>query len=71
MMYTEVKQEGNMEWVPVWGGQEFIFFSPIFNFADACISVGFVLLILLCRNELSQISFEKKATGNGEDNKKR
>ena len=59
------------EWVPVWGGQEFIFFSPIFNFADACISVGFVLLILLCRNELSQISFEKKATGNGEDNKKR
>lgn len=59
------------EWVPVWGGQEFIFFSPIFNFADACISVGFVLLILLCRNELSQISFEKEAAGNGEDNNKR
>ncbi len=48
------------QWVPVWGGQEFVFFSPIFNFADACISVGFVLLVLFCRNELSQISFEKK-----------
>ena len=47
-------------WVPVWGGEEFIFFSPIFNFADACISVGFVLLLLFCRGELSQISFERK-----------
>lgn len=48
------------DWVPVWGGEEFIFFSPVFNFADACISVGFVMLILFCRNELSQLSFEKK-----------
>ena len=32
------------EWVPLWGGQEFIFFSPVFNFADANISVGVVLL---------------------------
>lgn len=54
------------EWVPVWGGQEFIFFSPIFNFADACISVGFVLLILFCRDELSHISFEKKSADTAE-----
>lgn len=47
-------------WVPVWGGEEFVFFSPIFNFADACISVGFVLLILFCRTELSQLSFDGK-----------
>lgn len=50
------------EWVPVWGGEEFIFFSPVFNFADACISVGFVLGLLLCRKELSQISFKTKET---------
>ena len=30
------------EWFPFWGGEPFIFFSPIFNFADACISVGVV-----------------------------
>lgn len=48
------------DWVPLWGGDEFVFFSPIFNFADACISVGFVMLILFCRKELSQLSFEKK-----------
>lgn len=34
------------EWIPVYGGSEFIFFSPIFNFADASISVGVVLLLL-------------------------
>lgn len=48
------------EWVPFWGGDEFIFFSPVFNFADACISVGVILLLLFCRTELSQISFSQK-----------
>lgn len=33
-------------WLPLWGGQHFIFFSPIFNFADACISVGVISLLL-------------------------
>ena len=33
------------EWVPHFGGQEFIFFSPVFNYADANISVGVVLLV--------------------------
>ena len=45
------------EWFPVWGGQPFIFFSPVFNFADACISVSVVVLLLFYRKELSQISF--------------
>lgn len=48
------------EWIPVCGGQEFVFFSPIFNFADACISIGFVLLVTFCRNELSQITLAVK-----------
>lgn len=33
------------EWVPGWGGSEFSFFDPVFNLADAAISVGIVLLI--------------------------
>ena len=44
------------EWMPVIGGDEFIFFSPVFNFADSCISVGMVLLLIFCRNELSKLS---------------
>jgi len=48
--------------VPFFGGEEFVFFSPVFNFADACISVGFVLGLLLCRKELSQISLKRHET---------
>ncbi|MBQ3632588.1 MAG: lipoprotein signal peptidase [Prevotella sp.] len=47
------------DWFPIWGGQEFIFFSPVFNFADACISVGVVALILFFRKEISTIGRSK------------
>lgn len=40
-------------WIPFLGGKEFTFFDPIFNFADACISVGVMALILFCRTPLS------------------
>ena len=48
------------EWVPFWGGDEFIFFSPVFNYADANISVGVVLLLLFYRKEISQISLKRE-----------
>ena len=43
------------QWVPYFGGEEFIFFSPVFNFADACISVGVVLMLLFCRKDMEGI----------------
>ncbi len=48
------------EWVPYWGGEEFVFFSPVFNYADANISVGVALLLLFYRNEISQISLKRE-----------
>ena len=48
------------EWVPMWGGEEFIFFSPVFNYADANISVGVVLLLLFYRKEISEISLKRE-----------
>jgi len=33
-------------WVPVWGGEDFIFFRPVFNLADASISVGVILILI-------------------------
>ena len=47
------------EWMPFWGGEEFIFFSPVFNFADACVSVSVVALFLFCRPELATLSLSK------------
>lgn len=43
------------DWVPFYGGQEFIFFSPVFNFADASISTSVVCLLLFCHKELSAL----------------
>ena len=48
------------DWVPYWGGDEFIFFSPVFNFADSSISVGVVLLLLFYRKEISEISLKRE-----------
>ena len=50
------------DWVPFVGGNPYVFFSPIFNFADASISVGVVLLLLFYRKEISEISIKKKNT---------
>ncbi|MDD7559488.1 MAG: lipoprotein signal peptidase [Porphyromonas sp.] len=41
------------DWMPLVGGQELIFFQPIFNFADACISVGVICLILFYSRSFS------------------
>lgn len=43
-------------WVPFWGGEDFVFFSPVFNFADAAISVGVVALAIFCRKELAELN---------------
>jgi signal peptidase II len=40
-------------WMPFVANQHFIFFSPIFNFADASISVGVILLLLFYRDSLN------------------
>ena len=48
------------DWVPMFGGQPYVFFSPIFNFADASISVSVVLVLLFYRKEISEITIKKQ-----------
>lgn len=50
------------QWMPLVGGEHFIFFSPVFNFADACISVGVVVLLLFFRKELGTLSLKSAET---------
>lgn len=47
-------------WFPVWGGQDFVFFRPIFNIADSAITVGIFMLIIFYRKTLMN-SLEKSA----------
>ena len=46
-------------WMPFVGGGHFVFFSPVFNFADSCISVSVVWLLLFYREQIGKISFSK------------
>ena len=47
MFYFPIITDGHFpSWFPVWGGEGFEFFRPVFNVADASISLGvFILLI--------------------------
>lgn len=48
-------------WIPLIGGQPFIFFGPIFNLADAAITIG-VILIILFQKQFFADSFEAPET---------
>ena len=46
-------------WMPFVGGEHFVFFSPVFNFADASISVSVVLILLFFREDISKMAKEE------------
>ena len=55
MFYFPLVEWNWPEWLPFFGGEHFIFFSPIFNFADACISCGVIMVVLFCRNQMQAL----------------
>ena len=46
MLYLPVIDTDLPSWVPIWGGEHFIFFNAIFNVADAAITIGSFWLII-------------------------
>jgi signal peptidase II len=46
MLYFPMFSGHFPEWMPMWGGEPFLFFRPVFNIADSAISVGVALIIL-------------------------
>ena len=68
MFYFPIIDTYLHDWLPIWGGDHFIFFSPIFNFADACISVSVVALLLFFRRELGGSSAPEEKNEEKEEN---
>lgn len=63
MFYFPIIQTVLPDWVPFWGGSEFVFFRPIFNLADSAICVGVFFLLVFHRHTLSaSLSKEGKKT---------
>ena len=56
MLYFPLFSIAWPDWIPMVGGQEFEFFKPIFNFADAAITVGILSLILFCHKQIASPS---------------
>ncbi|MDP3453319.1 MAG: lipoprotein signal peptidase [Bacteroidales bacterium] len=50
MLYFPIIDTTLPDWVPFKGGDNFIFFRPIFNIADSCITIGVVYLLLFKRH---------------------
>ncbi|MBS1546082.1 MAG: lipoprotein signal peptidase [Bacteroidetes bacterium] len=61
MFYFPLLQGTFPAWVPFWGGEEYVFFRPVFNIADAAISVGVVMLIVVQNIEERRVRKAKQA----------
>lgn len=46
MFYFPILRGHFPDWFPIWSGEEFIFFRPVFNIADAAISIGVCIILL-------------------------
>jgi len=53
MLYFPLISGHYPDWIPVVGGQEFLFFRFIFNLADSAITIGVILILLFYRKTLS------------------
>ncbi len=59
MFYFPIIDTTLPNWVPIWGGEHFVFFRPVFNLADAAITCGVIYLLLFERKSFQAL--ESKA----------
>ncbi len=46
MLYFPLVHGHFPQWFPIWGGEDFLFFRPVFNISDSSISIGVFLLLI-------------------------
>jgi len=54
MFYFPLIDSHYPSWFPIWGGQEFIFFRPVFNIADSSISIGIVSIFIFYKSHFDE-----------------
>jgi signal peptidase II len=46
MLYFPIIEGRFPTWFPIWSGEDFLFFRPVFNIADSAITIGVALIVL-------------------------
>ncbi|MBK7806065.1 MAG: lipoprotein signal peptidase [Saprospiraceae bacterium] len=66
MLYFPMIDTVLPEWMPLWGGERFEFFRPVFNIADSAITVGVASILLFHRRFFNSetVKEEKPKTEN-------
>jgi signal peptidase II len=54
MLYFPIAKGYFPDWMPIWGGDPYLFFKPVFNIADMSITIGVVNILLFQRQFFSQ-----------------
>lgn len=49
MLYFPIIRGHFPDWFPFWGSEPFIFFRPVFNIADSCVTSGVFLILVFQR----------------------
>lgn len=50
MLYFPMLEGNFPDWFPFWSGERFLFFRPVFNIADASITIGVLSIIIFHRS---------------------
>ena len=66
MLYFPLCEWNWPQWMPMIGGHHFVFFQPIFNIADAALSVSVIVLILFYARYLATVKLKDEVTDNEE-----
>ncbi|MAM19381.1 MAG: lipoprotein signal peptidase [Christiangramia sp.] len=61
MLYFPIWKGYLPSWIPIWGGEYFTFFEPVFNIADSAISVGVAILLIFNKKAFPKNGEEQEA----------
>ncbi|MEY3059279.1 MAG: hypothetical protein RL000_631 [Bacteroidota bacterium] len=68
MLYFPIIENGRFpDWLPIWGGESFEFFRPVFNIADVAISGGVFALIVFQNKFFPEPEVKKEETPTNQD----
>lgn len=61
MLYFPLMEGVFPDWFPVWAGEHYLFFRPVFNIADMSITIGVLNILLFQRSFFNNLDEEDKA----------